>query len=242
MKYLVMICRGHVPVWDKKINSDTVEFLKYFLPKGTKFDRLSAKTVVCRLHLAFKNMETGEVYDVLMQKCLEAVVKYDPDYIIKIKRVVECIDHELKTYKQIRACDIGRHVDFDSDRHLRLLARRGFLQTVKGKDGKVSGWVRSECWPPPASFTDNKKPIGLAYYLQTWFRYYLQQWIEERLREIESKEGIYSFGDRETARGKGPGSGGYHLRGGNIDGTFIRANDEELVQSEHVFPARIPHR
>ena len=60
MKYLVMICRGHVPVWDKKINSDTVEFLKYFLPKGTKFDRLSAKTVVCRLHLALRTWKPGK--------------------------------------------------------------------------------------------------------------------------------------------------------------------------------------
>jgi hypothetical protein len=128
-------------------------------------------------------MDSGEVYDVLMQKFLEAVAKYDPEYTQKVKRVAECIDHELSTYKQIRSCDIGRHLDDDCDRYLRLLARRGFLSTVKGKDGKVSGWVRSEQWPPPAEFFESGA-IGLAYYLQTWFRYYVQQWIEARQRAV----------------------------------------------------------
>ena len=168
-----MICRGHVPIWKGEINSDTAEFLKYFLPKGTKLSLIPAKTAVSSLHLAFKGMEGEEVYDVLMQKFLEAVAKYDPDYTQKVKRVVECIDHELSTYKQIRSCDVGRHVDLDCDRYLRLLTRHGFLKTVKGKDGKVSGWIRSECWPPPVSFFKSGS-IGLAYYLQTWFRYYLQ--------------------------------------------------------------------
>jgi hypothetical protein len=95
MKYLSMICRGHVPLWKTKINSDSAAFLSYFIPKGTKLDPFSAKQAASRLHLAFKSMGSGEVYDVLMQKFLEAVAKYDPDYTIKVKQIVECIDHEI---------------------------------------------------------------------------------------------------------------------------------------------------
>jgi hypothetical protein len=166
MKYLVMICRGHVPVWKGKVNSDAAAFLAYFLPKGRKLDLITAKDIVRRLHLAFKQMDSGEVYDVLMAQFLEAVAKYDPEYTEKVKRVVECIDHELSTYQQIRSCDLARHLDLDCHRYLRLLARRGFLTPVKGKDGKIGGWKRSPQWPPPAEFF-HSGAIGLAY-VQTW--------------------------------------------------------------------------
>jgi hypothetical protein len=41
MKYLVMICRGHVPTMGvgpnkAKVNKDIEPFLKLFLPKGSK--------------------------------------------------------------------------------------------------------------------------------------------------------------------------------------------------------------
>jgi hypothetical protein len=55
MKYLVMINRGHVPVWKGRVNSDTAAFLVYFMPKGSKMDQISAKAIVTRFHLAFKN-------------------------------------------------------------------------------------------------------------------------------------------------------------------------------------------
>ena len=134
---------------------------------------------VKNFHLAFKGMDSGEVYDVLMEQFLMAVAKYDPEYTEKVKLVVECMEHELSSYKQVRTCDLNRHLEFDGDRFLRLLARRGFLASVKGKNGKISGWVRTGQWPPPAQFFESGV-IGFAYYLQTWFRYYLQQWIENR--------------------------------------------------------------
>ena len=87
-------------------------------------------------------------------------------YTRKVKRVVEIIDHELSKYKQIRVVDLNRHLEFDADRHLRLLDRRGFLSPVKAKNGRISGWVRSGSWLPPAAFFD-LKPIGFAHYLQT---------------------------------------------------------------------------
>lgn len=168
-------------------------------------------------------MDSGEVYDVLMQQFLMAAAKYDPDYTGKVKRVVESIENELQKCKQIRAVELNRHLEFDGDRYLRFLARRGFLTAVKGKNGKISGWVRSAIWPPPAEFFA-VKPIGFAHYVQTWFRYYLQAWIEQRKSELETKEGVYSFGLRNGI------PNGYSLRTGNQDGVFLRPESEEMAQ------------
>jgi len=74
MKYLVMICRGHVPVIGVGrnpffINPDTKPFLQYFLPKGQALTRRNMTKVVKHFHLAFKGMDTEEVYDdVLMEQ------------------------------------------------------------------------------------------------------------------------------------------------------------------------------
>jgi hypothetical protein len=144
IKYMVMICRGHVPLWRGVSNSDSAKFLAYFLPKGGKLDMNTARSIARSLHLAFIGMDSGEVYDVLMQQFLVAAARYDPDYTEKIRLLVECIKHELRKYKQVRVVDAGRHLEFDCDRHLRFLARRGFLTPVKGTNGKISGWVRSE--------------------------------------------------------------------------------------------------
>jgi hypothetical protein len=168
-------------------------------------------------------MDSGEVYDVLMQQFLGAVSKYDPSYTEKVKEVVTHINHELSKYKQIRVVDLNRYLEFDSDRYLRLLARRGFLVPVK-ENGKISGWIRSGSWPPPAEFFQSG-PVGFAYFVSSWFRYYLQQWIEKRLSELESKEGVYSYG---LSGGKVPD--GRTLWAGNIDGTFIPDGSEEVVQ------------
>jgi hypothetical protein len=137
--------------------------------------------------------------------------------------------------KQIRVVDVNRHLEFDADRHLRFLARRAFLQAVKGKDARICGWVRTGQWPPPAGFFESG-PVGFAHYVQTWFRYYLQQWIEHRRSELETREGVYTF---DFHAGKAPN--GYLLRAGNQDGTFIRPGSEEVVQhhGSHDRPASV---
>ena len=127
--------------------------------------------------------------------------------------------------QQVRVVDANRHLEFDCDRHLRFLARRGFLEAVKGKDGKISGWTRTELWPPKPEFFRNG-PVGFPHFVQSWFRYYLQQWIEKRQSELETKEGVYSYGLRG---GKVPQ--GYRPRAGNEDGVFIHSESEEMVQS-----------
>ena len=65
MKYLVMICRGHVPIVGHGgnphfINKDVKPFLIYFLPKGQKPTRSHLSKVARQLHLAFKGLETEE--------------------------------------------------------------------------------------------------------------------------------------------------------------------------------------
>jgi hypothetical protein len=138
----------------------------------------------------------NEFYDVLMEQLIRAVngYEYDPNYKDKVRVVVEAIENELSKQKQLRATDVNRHLEFDSNRYLRLLCRCGFLQTVPGgKEKRV--YSRMETWPPTPDFLEGT-PIGLAYYLQKWFRYNLQDWITRRMREVESKEGVYSLEGR----------------------------------------------
>jgi hypothetical protein len=85
MKYLVMICRGRIPVMGHGpnpayITKDVKPFLIYFLPKGEKPTSPNLAKVARHLHLAFKGMETEEIYDVLMEQLVGAVKGYDPAY------------------------------------------------------------------------------------------------------------------------------------------------------------------
>jgi hypothetical protein len=135
MKCVVMICQGHVPIVGMgknptRMNADVVSFLRYFLPKGEKLTLRSAGKVVKYFHLAFQGMDTGEVYDVLMGLLVEAINKYDPGYTLKVRRVVGVIENALSKQRQFRLADVNRHLEFDSNRYLRLLCRTGFL---KGK-------------------------------------------------------------------------------------------------------------
>jgi hypothetical protein len=129
MKYLVMICLGHVPVRGRgaPINQDIKPFLLYFLPKGQTLDWPNMVRIVKGFHLAFKGIETDEIYDILMEQMVSTIKGYDPAYTEKVKRLVEVIQNELSTRKQFSFADVNRHLDFDCNRYIRLLGRRGFL-------------------------------------------------------------------------------------------------------------------
>ena len=206
MKYLVMIRQGHIPVIGVGrnpyfVNPDTAPFLKYFLPKGHELTRKNLQKVVKHFHLAFKGMELEEIYDVLMEQLVAAINGYDPCYKAKVKKVIEVIDHELSKRKQFRALDVRRRLGFDCDKHLRLLCRRGFLEVVPGREEEKGSCFQRLVWPPPVEFTEGDGDvIGLAYYLQKWFRFGLQEWISKRSRELESKEGVYSLEDWNLTR------------------------------------------
>ena len=154
MKYLSMICRGHVPEYNGHVNKDAREFLRYFLQKGTKPNMAALQAAARNLHLAFKTMSTGEIYDVLMEQFLTAAAKYDPKYTDKDKEVVEVIENALSRTAQFRARDVSRHLEYDSHRYLRLLCRRGFLVAKRDEKDKRANYQRSKIWPPPAEFRE----------------------------------------------------------------------------------------
>ena len=96
--------------------------------------------------------------------------------------------------EQFRGADVQRNVEFDCDKHIRLLCRRGFLEVVPGADREEGACFRRGVWPPPVEALDRDgNVIGLAYYLQKWFRFHLQEWITRHARELEAKEGVYSL-------------------------------------------------
>jgi hypothetical protein len=94
-----MICRGHVPVMGRggerstcPINKDIKPFLHYFLPKGQSLNWQTTNSIVKHFHLAFKGMETEEIYDVLMEQLVATIKGYDPTYTEKVKLLVEAIE------------------------------------------------------------------------------------------------------------------------------------------------------
>ena len=107
-----------------------------------------------------------------MEQLLKAIRKYDPEYIDKVRLVTETINEKLSLYKQIALADLGRYLDFDPLGHVRMLVRRGHLETVAGPGGKIVAYERvKDSWPPPAALLASGS-IGITYYIQTWFRYY----------------------------------------------------------------------
>jgi hypothetical protein len=151
MKYVTMICRGQLSLWKGHVNKDTKNFIRLFLPKGSPADRGAMMAAIRHLHLAFKGMETEEIYEVLMEQFLRAAAKYDPHYGEKLQRVVEIIENALSFNPCFRVDDIDRHFGSSSHRYLRLLCRRGFLESEK-EPGERAVYRRTGTWPPPAEF------------------------------------------------------------------------------------------
>ena len=153
MKYLVMICRGHVPVLGVgksalRINKDVEPFIRYFLPKGEAPSRPNLGKVVRTFHLAFKDMEPEEIYDVLMTHLISAVNGYDPNYKEKLKEVVDTIQHELPRQKKFAAALVNQHLGFDCARHLRLLVRAVFRSGRCREEEQRRTTRHSEYVPP----------------------------------------------------------------------------------------------
>jgi hypothetical protein len=139
---------------------------------------------------------------------------------------VEAINEKLSQCEQLCLADVDRHLDFDCHRYIRLLCRRGYLTSAMGENRRISGYVRSKIWPPPPEFFE-AGAIGVAYFLQTWFRYYLQTWIETSMSQLETHEGVYSWNY------SGNDMAHQRLRGTTTDGGFVRDEDAEEVVSTH---------
>jgi len=175
MKYLTMICQGHVPQLlaargaGKMFNADSLKFIQYFLPKGTKVTKAVLSNTCRTFHLAFKGMETDEIYDVLMEQLLKAAQKYDPLYSEKVGRVVEILNNEGLVGKAFTIHELNQHLDFDGARFVRVLCRHGFLEPVAAADGGDRCYRRKpNNWPPPpkyltaASGLARSFPVALA--------------------------------------------------------------------------------
>ena len=106
--------RAHqfVPAGDTiaPVNKDIQPFLLYFLPKGQSLNWRTMNAIVKQFHLAFKGMETKEIYDVLMEQLVATIKGYDPNYTEKVRMVVEAIENELPKRKQFRFADVNRHL------------------------------------------------------------------------------------------------------------------------------------
>jgi len=210
MKYLLMICRGHMPVsfdgMSKVVNADTKQFIQYFVPKGTKMSKATTLQVCRTFHLVFKGFGSDEIYDVLMEQLLKAAKKYDPLYSDKVAEVVAILKKKKPCGDDFSIDELNQHLDFDGTRFVRILCRHGFLEPAPEVGCPRRYRRKAAAWPPPAKYL-HAGPIGFTYYLQTWFRYYLQQYIEHGRSEIETKEGIYSldFG-REKSDGRDDGA------------------------------------
>lgn len=202
MKYLELLLEGHIPTWGPRVNKDVEPFIRFFMPKTQEATRPAMKRVCSHFHLALKGMKGDEVYEVLMLQLLKAINRYDPAYTDKVKLVTEVISTLIEDapLKQFDFPDFRDHMDFDCYRHLRMLARHRFIEQVL-EDGQPAGWVIcSANWPPPKSF-HRAGPIGLAYYLQTWFRYNLREWSYHSLMTRFRKAGTSAlFGTWEFAR------------------------------------------
>jgi hypothetical protein len=180
MKYLSMICRGHMPTWgvDKETkcrpaspgwtNSDTKGFLYFFMPKGGELNRATCARICKTLHLAFKGKSTDEIYDILMEQLIRAIRQYDPNYSDKTRQVVEVINDKLSNFEQITILDVNRHLEFDAAGHLRMLVRRGHLEKVAEPGGSQSYVRNAALWPPNPNIYSH--PVGITYCIQKWFR------------------------------------------------------------------------
>ena len=168
MKFLVMICRGHVPVMGRgdkgaPINKDIKPFLLYFLPKGSSLDWRTMNVIVKHFHLAFKGMTTEDIYDTLAYCFMRAARRYDPYFTDKMKSICEAI-HALPT--SFKQAQLEARVGFDCTGYLRNLVRKGYLTSVTGKK-KVMAYRKGASWPPPAKFFQSG-PIGFVYVLMSF--------------------------------------------------------------------------
>src|ERR1700760_2193022 len=95
---------------------------------GDQASNHGALGAACRtLHLAFKGMDTDEVYDQLMMCMVKAIKQYDPYYSDKVKSTVVVLEGALRNQKKFTAADVTKILGFDAVRYIRILVKRGYL-------------------------------------------------------------------------------------------------------------------
>ena len=187
VKYVDMICRGHLATFKYQPNKDSVSFLSYFLAPGETANKVTLYRICRTLHLAFLGQSFDEVYNILAGMIVKAVVAYDPEYAEKVKAVADQIgDGESFGDSVFTAADFD--LGFDCDKQLRWLVRKGYLESVKDPDPKTPRVIGYRiATRPPKKFVLNSKPIGLTYHIQRAFKFALQSHITQRMSEIETR-------------------------------------------------------
>jgi hypothetical protein len=192
MKYLDMITRGHLASTPYGWNRDTIAFLKFFINSKDKVNRASLFMAAKFLHLAFKEQDTDDIYEILVTCLLRAIRKYDPHYSNKLGRVINLING-LKNEELVIPREISAKLGFDCTKYIRLLSRDGLLAAKRERKTVVSYQKVEHRWPPrPKKY--GKGPIGFVYVVQRWFRYFLKDFIERSLFDIEAKGTDVGYG------------------------------------------------
>jgi hypothetical protein len=200
IKYTNMVISGRLPSQKSAAGKDAVQFLKTLLPKGRPVTSMTLLSVCRTLHLAFKQMTTDDVYDVMALCFLRTVCRYDPFYADKVRKVCEVINGRFSKQSQFTAEAVARAAGFDALGCLRLLVRKQYLASVHGAKKKVVGYTRGTHWPAPKSFFE-AGPIGFTYFAQMWFRYYLNDYITQVMAELETQDCVLQLDYRVVGAG-----------------------------------------
>lgn len=231
-KYVSMIVSGTLPKTGDRINADSKILLKFFVPKGTKTTGFGLAKTARTLYLAFKGMETEEVYNVLVSCLIRALQRYDPTYTDKVKKAVEAVDSLITPLQpMVTSKQITEAAGFNCSRLCKMLVRRGYLERVE-KPGKAKvKYLRKLNWPPDESLF-NSGPIGLPYFVSFYFRHYLQQYITKEMKGLEARTTTVQLEHRNSRNqfgsydGKGvPGE----MRVQSIDGNLVDSKGQRWM-------------
>jgi hypothetical protein len=228
-KYVSMITLGHLPQLKTPAGKEATKLLQMLIPEGQKLSKDNLSKACRSLHLAFKQNTTDDIYDTLVMCLMRAVRKYDPHYTHKVRKVCEAIDEHFPRKRGTAAVfnspDVSNLVGLESLSYIRLLVRRGYLESVVGPKKKVVGYKRTKVWPPKQSFFESG-PIGFVYYLPRYFRYYLHEHICSAMGQIEAAEGMLQLDHGRAIGGDFPdASGDYRDRRiPHAEGQFVGTN------------------
>jgi len=212
MKFVTMVVRGTIPSMKSAAGKDAMAFLNQIHDKTLGTD-IEAYMKTCRmLHLAFKEMTSDDVYDVMAECFMRATRKYDPLYTKKVSQLCKVINGKYRFRKDFTTDDLSASVGFNTSRILRMLVGKHYLASIHGPRKKVLGYTRGPEWPPDKKFL-SASPIGFTYYVRRWFKMYLEEYVERTMDTIEARGDIMQL-EHRTANGDSTGG---------VDGQFDMA-------------------
>ena len=136
LKYLTMICRGHVPILGSdRARCGSTRTLSRSSSSSCRRMRRQPHQLPGEGSAAFPpgvpRMEPEEIYDVLMTQLISAANGYDPYYKDKLRKVAKVIQHVA----------VNRRMEFDCTRHLPHAGARWLPRNSRPEDRgrRISG-------------------------------------------------------------------------------------------------------